>query len=162
MFDRFDILSGGVWYSHEFGKPQDWLMERTNPNATSTLVFLRLNNHTSRTETKIFDQYASAEDYVFKKTTVPVRVAQYGSDKLVPRSQAKRVVARIEVFRTVVFDFQGVSTVGQTFADEVFRVFARQHPEIEIVCQNANSEVQRMIARARAGLAEGDLPTSVT
>ncbi len=40
-------------------------------------------------------------------------------DPLISRSQARRVSARVELFRTVLFDFSGVSSIGQTFADEI-------------------------------------------
>ena len=66
------------------------------------------------------------------------------------RSQAKRVLNRIEKFKTVVFDFARVETIGQAFADEIFRVFANSHPEIELLPINANPDVQAMISRALA------------
>jgi hypothetical protein len=148
VFDAFDILSGGVFFSHEFGKAEDWLLEPENPGS-GTAIFLKLANHTSRTTRKIFDQFSSdSDDYGFTKTVVPVRLAQYGNDKLISRSQAKRVMARVELFKTVLLDFQNVPTIGQAFADEVFRVFQFAHPEVELVAVNANSEVKRMIARA--------------
>jgi hypothetical protein len=77
--------------------------------------------------------------------------AQYGNDKLISRSQARRVVARVDLFKVVVFNFTSVPTIGQAFADEIFRVFAQQHPEIEIYASHANSEIKRMIERAKAG-----------
>jgi hypothetical protein len=93
------------------------------------------------------------EDYGFNKTIVPVQLAQYGNDKLISRSQAKRVVARLELFKTVLFDFEGVPTIGQAFADEIFRVFANEHPQITIITRNASSEVKRMIERTKQNLA---------
>jgi len=66
------------------------------------------------------------------------------------RSQAKRVVTRVEKFKTVMFDFTGIETIGQAFADEIFRVFANSHPEIELYPINANPDVQAMINRALA------------
>jgi STAS-like domain of unknown function (DUF4325) len=92
---------------------------------------------------------------------VPVKLAQYGNDKLISRSQAKRVVARLDLFRTILFDFAGVPTIGQAFADEIFRVFAQEHPGIEIFPIHANSEVIRMIERVKAGSAP-NLPTPAT
>jgi anti-sigma regulatory factor (Ser/Thr protein kinase) len=152
VFDAFDILSGGVFFSHEFGKAEDWLMERENPKS-GTSVFMKLDNHTARTTKKVFDQYSSeSDDYGFTKTVVPVRLAQYGNDKLISRSQAKRVMARVELFKRVLLNFENVPMIGQAFADEVFRVFQFAHPEVELVAINANSEVKRMITRAvRAG-----------
>jgi anti-sigma regulatory factor (Ser/Thr protein kinase) len=94
--------------------------------------------------------HTSGEDYDFSRTVVPVVLAQYAQDPLISRSQAKRVVARVELFRTVVFDFTGVASIGQAFADEIFRVFALAHPVIELLFIHANAEVRRMIARARS------------
>jgi hypothetical protein len=148
MFDRFSIRADKTYYGHKFGEDSDWVMEWNSEIGTS--VFMELSNHTSRTSKKIFDQYAGPDDdYGFNKTVVPVNLAQYGNDKLISRSQAKRVIARLESFKTIVFDFQGVPTVGQAFADEIFRVFANEHPGIELIPIQANSEVMRMILRAK-------------
>ncbi|MHB8424896.1 MAG: STAS-like domain-containing protein [Gammaproteobacteria bacterium] len=149
MFDEFNILSGGIYFSHEFEKAEDWILEREFKNGTA--VFMTLNNHTARTTRKVFDHYASGKNYGFHKTVVPVKLAQYGNEKLISRSQAKRVVARIELFKVVMFDFNGVELIGQAFADEIFRVFAKQHPEIELLPINTNSAVKRMILRAKSG-----------
>jgi hypothetical protein len=149
VFDGFDILSGGVFYSHEFGKPEDWLSERKNPRH-GTAIFMKLGNHTARTTKKVFDQYLSGEpdDYGFNKTVVPVELAQYGNDKLISRSQAKRVLARVELFKKVILDFEKVPTIGQAFADEMFRVFPQQHPDVQLIPIKPNSDVKRMILRA--------------
>lgn len=149
MFDAYDILSGGVYFSHTFGEAEDWILERAKPKS-GTAVWMRLNNHTSRTLAKIFNQYTSGEDFGFNKTVVPVKLAQYGDDRLVSRSQAKRLLVRIERFKTVIFDFSEVESIGQAFADEIFRVFASRHPHVEIIPIKANSAVKRMIHRARS------------
>jgi anti-sigma regulatory factor (Ser/Thr protein kinase)/biotin operon repressor len=149
MFDEFNILSGGVYFSHEFGKDEDWVVEKKFRSGTA--VFMMLNNHTARTVKKVFDQFASGDDYGFNKTIVPVRLAQYGSDKLISRSQAKRLLARVELFKIVLFDFADVEAIGQAFADEIFRVFSKRHPDIEIHAIKANSAVKRMIERAKSG-----------
>jgi len=149
MFDHFCIMSGEVYFSHTYGEKEDWILQTKFDAKTS--VQMTLNNHTSRTTTRIFDQYASGEEYGFNKTVVPVRLAQYGNDQLISRSQAKRLLARVELFKVVVFDFSGVEAIGQAFADEIFRVFANRHPEIELPVIKSNSAVKRMIDRAKAG-----------
>jgi anti-sigma regulatory factor (Ser/Thr protein kinase)/biotin operon repressor len=149
VLDSFDILSHGVFFTHTFGAEEDWILER--PEATDgTTVFMKLNNHSARTDKQIFDQYSSGEDYGFTKTVVPVRLAQYGDDKLISRSQAKRLLARVDRFKTVLFDFRAVETVGQAFADEIFRVFAQGHPNIAVTPINATPQVQQMINAARS------------
>jgi hypothetical protein len=76
-------------------------------------------------------------------------LAQYGDEKLISRSQAKRLLARFDRFKTVVLDFTGVESIGQAFADEVFRVFGQEHPRTEFLETNTCPAVQQMIDRAR-------------
>jgi hypothetical protein len=149
MFDKFDILSGGVYFTHEYGDAEDWILE-TDGSGGGTTVWMKLHNHTSRTLKKVFGQYSSGDDYGFNKTVVPVKLARYGNDQLISRSQAKRVLARVELFKIVVFDFKDVPIIGPAFADEIFRVFALKHPEIELVSVHANSEVKRMVERTKS------------
>ena len=109
-----------------------------------------LRNRTSRTLREVFDRYASEEeDYGFTKTVVPVRMLKVGTENLVSRSQAKRLLSRFENFKTVILDFEGIEMVGQAFADEIFRVFARRHPDLDITPINMEEEVARMVARAK-------------
>lgn len=150
MFDSFDILSGGVFFPHSFGDAEDWILER-DQFQSGTTVWMKIDNHTARTVKKIFDHYAPEDgDYAFSKTVVPVKLAQYGNDKLISRSQAKRVLARVELFKVVLFDFSGVATIGPAFADEIFRVFSKEHPDMQLHAINVSSEIKRMIQRAKA------------
>jgi len=149
MFDEFRILSGNMFFSHEFNKVEDWIQE-AGVSSTGTFVVMRLNNNTSRTSKQVFDSFSSGDDYAFTKTVVPVRLAQYGDERLVSRSQAKRLLTGIDKFKVVVFDFAGVEAVGQAFADEVFRVFKNQHPEMQLMSLNTSQEVAQMIRRAES------------
>lgn len=149
MFDMFNILSGGVYFAHEFKTDEDWIVENQRARK-GTAVFLELNNHTSRTPKKVFDKFTAGDDFAFSKTIVPVKMAQYGDDKLISRSQAKRLLARVELFKIVIFDFNDVESIGQAFADEIFRVFAKRHPEIEIQVIRTNTAVKRMISRVKS------------
>lgn len=157
LLDSFDILSGGVCYSHVLGAEQDWILGGPQPGS-GTAIFMKLNNHTGRTCKRIFDQYSDKEDLGFIKTIVPVKLAQYGNDRLISRSQAKRVLARVELFKVVLFNFEGVPTIGQGFADEIFRVFANAHAEMQLTPINANSEVKRMIASAKQEKMNSTIP----
>lgn len=149
MLDYFLILSGGVMFSHDAREVEDWIMERDRDRSGTTVV-MDLGNHASRTSKHVFDNYTSGDDYGFTKTVVPVKLTKYGDDNLVSRSQARRLLSRIERFRVVMLDFEGVDAVGQAFADEVFRVFPAQHPEVTLIEINAGSAVKRMISRARS------------
>lgn len=144
MFDDFSIISGNVFFSHLAQAPEDWILETSN--APGTVVTMELNNHTSRSANTVFKKFTSGDSMGFTKTVVPVRLAQYGDDNLVSRSQARRLITRFERFKTVVLDFKGVKMIGQAFADEVFRVFRLAHPEVELIALNPTMEVQGMIA----------------
>ena len=155
MFDEFEIFSGGVYFSHEFDEREDWILQ-AGSEQVGTVVRMALHNHTARTTKKVFDKFTSDEDYGFTKTVVPVKLMKYGDDNLVSRSQAKRLLARFDRFKVVILDFSSISSVGQAFADEVFRVFRAKHPEVELVAIHASAEVKRMISRAQALDAQGD------
>ena len=87
--------------------------------------------------------------------TLSITVSLAGEDDLITRSQAKRLMQRAERFRTVMLDFAGVTSIGQAFADEVFRVFANAHPDVELVPMHATPAVQQMIRRAQVAREEG-------
>ena len=75
-------------------------------------------------------------------------MASFGESSLISRSQAKRVVRNLEKFHTILLDFTGIETVGQGFADEIFRVYQNENPGMEILPTHANEDIQRMIKRA--------------
>jgi anti-sigma regulatory factor (Ser/Thr protein kinase) len=150
MFDRYAILSGAVFFSHALPEAEDWILE-TEHSSEGTLVTMELQNASPRRAQDVFDAYTAVpEDYGFTKTVVPVRLARHGEENLVSRSQAKRLLARVDRFRVVLLDFTGVETIGQAFADEIFRVFVAAHPGVELVPVQVGPDVARMIARARA------------
>jgi len=149
MFDDFTIVSGNVYFSHTHDEVEDWILENQK-SQSGTGVFMKLNNNTDRTTKQIFDSFTSGEEYGFTKTIVPVRLAQYGDEKLISRSQAKRLLARVDRFKVVIFDFEGIESIGQAFADEVFRVFRKQHPEVELQHIKVCKEVEQMISRAES------------
>lgn len=149
-FDRFSIMSDETYFSHEAGKAEDWILEGEQSSDPGTHVFMQLGNHTARTLKSVFDEFSTDDKFGFNKTIVPVKLARYGTENLISRSQAKRLLARIEKFQTVLFDFRDVESIGQAFADEIFRVFASQHPRMELYPIHANREVLRMITRVTA------------
>jgi hypothetical protein len=147
-FDWFTVTSGGLYFSHQDGDTSDILME-DDVTKEGTTVDLHLNHRTKRSLEELFNRFADPEEFTFTKTIVPVRLAKLGEEGLVSRSQANRLLARVDRFETVVLDFEGVETVGQAFADEIFRVYVNAHPDIKIVPINENAYVHAMIVRAQ-------------
>ena len=147
MFDEFSIDSGSVYLSYRSPTEEYWVFDN-DEFVTGTRVRMKLSNDTVRTSKEVFDAFTGDDDYAFTKTVVPVDLARYGNDALISRSQARRVLARLDRFNTVVLNFKNVDHVGQGFADQVFRVFARAHPEIALIPINADPQVMTMIKRA--------------
>jgi len=54
----------------------------------------------------------------------------------------------LDKFSEIELDMRDVQNVGQGFADEIFRVFVRAHPEIEIRPVNASGAVNAMLLYA--------------
>jgi anti-sigma regulatory factor (Ser/Thr protein kinase) len=140
MFDAFDILSGDLSFTGT----------RRPTGARGTTVWMKLDNESIRTPADVYNAY-SVDDFGFDKTQVPIKMAQFAGQRLVSRSQAKRVLARVGEFKTATLDFAGVEMIGQGFADEIFRVFRKAHPETQLEPVNASPDVARMIQRASAG-----------
>ena len=150
-FDLFNLFSGVVYFNHdERINDEHWVFETERPSKGTTVI-LELTNDTDRQLDDIFEQFVSEDgDYAFNKTVVPVSLLRHGKENLVSRSQAKRLMARVERFKTVVLDFHEIDKVGQAFADQIFRVFVNRHPNVNVVPVRASINVRRMIRRARA------------
>jgi len=147
MVDDFIILSGKTYFAHHHTEDLDWILKGQKIQI-GTIVFMKLKNNTSRTIKGVFDKFTSENDYGFNKTIVPVRLVQYGDELLVSRSQAKRLLSRIDKFKTVILDFEGIEAIGQAFADEIFRVFAQNNKHIQLLHINACKDVEQMIVHA--------------
>ncbi|PIR07974.1 histidine kinase [Candidatus Gottesmanbacteria bacterium CG11_big_fil_rev_8_21_14_0_20_37_11] len=83
----------------------------------------------------------------FNKTEIKVRLFVVGS-VYISRSQARRILSGLEKYESIVFDFDKVTTVGQAFADEIFRVFKNSHPKIHLEAINMVEPVKFMVDRA--------------
>lgn len=149
-FDSFFIYSGDLVFTHLDNSPKDYLLH-DDDHHQGTKVIMRISMDSARTLTSVFDEFTAGEedDFAFNKTIVPVKLALYEGERLVSRSQAKRILNRVEKFKTVLLDFKGVDMIGQAFADEVFRVFARRNPQISLTPINMTEEVRRMAITAQ-------------
>ena len=143
MFDWFHIGSGGIGYGHGY-KGQGIVVDSDIEDGTG--VSMQIQQDAPQSQQEIFNEFASSSnDWSFSKTWLTLSLAQYEQENLVSRSQAKRVLARIDQFKEVALDFTGVGNIGPSFADEIFRVFARQHPEIRLLPIGENPDVERII-----------------
>ncbi|MBN1282624.1 MAG: DUF4325 domain-containing protein [Proteobacteria bacterium] len=113
-----------------------------------TRVICEIDASSKRKLADVFAEYTS-EEFKFDRTRVTVKLFESG-ESYVSRSQAKRLLHSLERFREVVLDFSGVASVGQAFADEIFRVFHAEHPGIRIEPINMSKNVEFMVRRAIA------------
>ncbi len=146
MLDKFSIFSSDLFYTFT---GNDWFLSSEKPEAFGGGTYIKMIlSKNSKTEPKeIFNKYTD-NDINFNKTIVAVSLSTDPDDPHVSRSQAKRLLLGLDKFRSVVLDFKGVGFVGQAFADEIFRVFTNEHPDIKIQYLNANEEIVKMILRA--------------
>lgn len=120
----------------------------TKLNHIGTMLIMKLKNRTTRTPKEIFDMYAPMDEGFFK-TYIPLKeVCPYGEP--IARSQARRIVHRLEQFQKVELDFADIEFMGQGFADEIFRVFQNQYPKIELIPLHANETILGMIKHVKA------------
>lgn len=149
MFDYYEIEANGLQFSHD--EKHDFLMEEPSPFVKGTVVFMSIALDSERTTTDVFNQFMNApEDFDFSKTIVPMKLARLGDEQLISRSQAKRLIARFDRFKKVILDFKSVNEIGQAFADELFRVYANEHPQVELTPVNMSDQVEKMWLRAVA------------
>ncbi|HET7870662.1 MAG TPA: DUF4325 domain-containing protein [Actinomycetota bacterium] len=112
-----------------------------------TRVRCEISPDSERVLSKIFEQYTVEADVpAFQRTSVRVRLFEVG-ERFVSRSEAKRLASRLEGFEEVELDFGGVQEIGQGFADELFRVWARDHPDTRLLPINVSAAVGWMISR---------------
>jgi anti-sigma regulatory factor (Ser/Thr protein kinase) len=95
----------------------------------------------------LFDKYTD-ESFQFSKTEVKVKLYHQDVD-YVSRSQARRILTGLEKFKTIELDFKDVKTIGQAFADKVFRIWQAQHKDVKFVIKDANENIMIMIKRAQ-------------
>lgn len=159
MFDKFILASDKLTFCR-FQEGDEWLFDVKEDNpGPGTRVSLVLHLDSEKTPREVFDKFtADLDDFGFTRTQLSVQLAKYEGDHLVSRSQAKRILHRLDKFKEVYLDFRDVTDIGQAFTDEIFRVFKNDHPDIRLIPVNTRPEVARMIQRAMAQEGQAELP----
>lgn len=139
--DRFVLRSHRIQV--EWSRAKDDVFVSARRFLAGTRVSFAVHRSSQRRLEKVFGEFAPEDyDFQFQKTKVLVKLLQ---QDFVSRSEARRLVANLDKFREIVLDFRGVKSVGQGFADEIFRVFARRHPSIKITTENTNPATDAML-----------------
>lgn len=121
--------------------------ERENENYSTQVAFLVWKN-SEVTPKEIFERYQD-EDDCFAKTEIIVKLVKEYEKNLISRSVAKRILNNLEKFKEITFDYKGIENIGQGFADQIYRVFQNENPEVILNNINVNEEIEFMINRAK-------------
>ena len=147
LMDRFAAVSDGKVFAHSNFEDTIHDLDANNEyiswrSWTGTIIEMSLSNSTSKIAREIFDEFADV-DGGFTRTTIALRHIFPGTP--VSRSQAKRLSQRFTDFEEVTLDYQDIDWIGQGFAHELYVVWQRSHPEVQLKSINANRDVERMI-----------------
>lgn len=135
---------------------RDWQREqwhRTRPACRQgTAVYVAFSLDTDRRLDDVLRRYSlDGQGYGFERTVVPLQLVTGPQLALASRAQARRVALRLQRFRRVELDFDGLASVRHGFADELLRVFRHQHPEVDLVPVNMSPQVAALVGSVQAG-----------
>ena len=151
MCNFFSILSGSLFYSME-DHSEGWLIEVDDKEEAiiGTHITMVVNCNSLKSPQEVIDSHGDSDSLAITKTHVPIKLAKYEGEELVSRSQAKRLLVRFNRFREVMLDFRGIESISPAFADEIFRVYKLDHPNVSIIDLFANPEVKKTIERVKS------------
>lgn len=145
LADVFDIHANNAGFQHRAWGEQTWRPTRALPRQGTT-VYLAMALDTPRTLDAVLRSHSrDGLGYAFERTEVPLALLA-GQELLLSRADARRVSARLPRFGVAELDFGGVAAVGHGFADELFRVFRREHPQVQLQAKKMAPAVGAMVA----------------
>ncbi len=148
MVDIFEISSFGDIFRGNGQKDKIFHDINREKQIFSTMVGFAVFKDSKVEVTDIFKKYQD-EDYGFAKTEIIVKLVEEYEKNLISRSVAKRILNNLEKFKEITFDYQGIENIGQGFADQIYRIFQNENPEVILNSINTNEEIKFMINRAK-------------
>lgn len=126
---------------------KDVFFQETPEIKKGTRVTFIISVNSSKHLNNVLNKFVTEPGQVgFDKTEILVRLFIQGT-VYISRSQARRILSGLDKYKTIVLDFDRVSTIGQAFSDEIFRVFQQRHPQVRIQPINMIEPVKFMIDR---------------
>lgn len=145
LADIIDLHANAQAFQQRDWQREQWFRVRPACREGSA-VYVAFNLDTERRLDAVLRRYSlDGAGYGFDRTVVPLRLATGPQCALASRAQARRVALRLQRFRRVELDFEGLAEVGHGFADELLRVFAHQHPDVDLVPVNMAPRVAAMV-----------------
>jgi anti-sigma regulatory factor (Ser/Thr protein kinase) len=125
----------------------DVFVENPKERFKGSEIYFEIKTDSTKHLSDIFMEYQSKPDtYAFDKTKITIKLYTLGTIYM-SRSQARRILSNLDSFNYIVLDFKNVPTIGQAFADEIFRVYKDKRPEVIIEAVNTNPNIDFMINR---------------
>ena len=143
--DKMEIKSSNKKIIFDNQREDIFVKDSKKEKGTTVRFIISVNSSNNLSD--IFNEY-TGEEFSFDKTKVSVKLYELSEKSYVSRSQARRLLFGLDKFGQIVLDFKNVETAGQAFADEIFRVWQKKHPDIQIHYINANDNVEFMIKKA--------------
>ena len=144
--DKFHINSKGFKLIVD-NKINDVFVNTTKKYFSGSEIYFEIETNSKKHLSDIFKEYQSNSDtYAFDKTKITVKL--YTLETIyMSRSQARRILFNLDKFNHIILDFKDVPTIGQAFADEIFRVYKNSRPDVRIETINTNDNIDFMIGR---------------
>ncbi|MDE2402068.1 MAG: DUF4325 domain-containing protein [Burkholderiales bacterium] len=150
LADVFEVHANGANFQRRGWDDGSWHSGRPL-DRQGTSVYASIALDTPRTLDAVLSAWSCDNaGLAFDRTMVPLRLLLSPGASLDSRAQARRAAARLQQFSHAQIDFNGVTDVGHSFADELFRVFARQHPGIKLSPANMSPRVAGLVQAIRA------------
>jgi len=161
LFDEFSIRSAG--YDFKLAGSKESLTEYPlDPSNHGTEISMKIALDSTLEADDVFSGHNAKGElgegesaFGLSKTRISVGLMQHGGVALVSRAQGKRLVDRLEKFKEIILDFEGVQKIGQGFADELFRLFPNAHPDVHMHLVNQSESIEKMVRHVRAVGSDG-------
>ena len=153
LADMFDLHANQAAFQFRGWDRRRWVAGKPMARR-GTSIYLGIALDTPRTLDDVLRSHsADARSYSFESTAVPLALMTDARSGLESRAQARRAAARLQDFRSAELDFTGIVDLGHGFADELFRVYARAHPAVELRPVGMTPRVAAMVASVSAASA---------
>lgn len=154
LADVFDIHANAAAFQRRSWESRPWRAGRP-ATRQGTSIYLAIQLDTPRTLDAVLRAHSVQGQYHFDRTEVPLHLLGGATRSLASRADARRVAARLAGFQRAELSFEGVDDIGHGFADELFRVFQRDNPALQLVPVGMNRGVQAMVASVGPAMAAG-------
>lgn len=144
VVDIYKIATSRMEFTIDNKKADEFLKDIRQRKGTT--VTCKIKKNTRRKIRDVFDKYTD-DDYEFNQNIVKINLSKY--ERLMSRSEAKRLLLGLDDYAVLDFNFQNVGEVGQGFCDEIFRVYANKNPRKVLSYNEASDVVRYMIERSR-------------